>query len=226
MNGMRDLALGGLFFVGGIVVTVISLTGGQGGVIAYGAIAVGAFMLIKGGMQQAEYRKAVRAAKARAEAGQPAEVGAGTITRAQADEMIDLVVGVAAADGQLAPGERVILRSVARDVFAADLSDADVQAIYDRVSASAHGFEAGLYRLQGKIPPQMGPTLLRYAAMVAYADGELGAAEQAALAKMTEILSVSDTRKQVELQAAFQQIQRIMMEQQQAREAAAGPMPG
>lgn len=44
----RDILVGGLWLLGGSVVTIVSLTNGHGGIIAWGAIVFGGFQFIRG----------------------------------------------------------------------------------------------------------------------------------------------------------------------------------
>lgn len=47
-SSSRDILVGALWFIGGSIVTIISLTNGHGGIIAYGAIIFGGIQLMKG----------------------------------------------------------------------------------------------------------------------------------------------------------------------------------
>lgn len=50
----KDVIIGGLWLLGGSVVTIVTLTNGKGGIIAWGAIIFGGFQFIRGLMNANE----------------------------------------------------------------------------------------------------------------------------------------------------------------------------
>ena len=210
MPGTRDIGIGALIFLVGGLVTLISRNSGGGGVIAYGAILVGLAIMVKGILTNRQHKKR---APEEAEAERAGQVANGAIR---------MTVAMAAADGELAGGERYIVRGVARDVYGYAIDDETMDQIFVHFVSDKSAMAKEAAALATVLGPEEAQEVLKYTAMVAYADGELSETESGALGQLAQALKLSDQDRSIQMQSAFGEIQRIVREQQQAREAQPG----
>ncbi|WP_010140983.1 TerB family tellurite resistance protein [Oceanicola sp. S124] len=176
--------------------------------ITYGAIAVGFFMMLKGFMTNSAHRK---------KASEPTEAER---RERVANGAIRVMLGVAAVDGKFAGNEKVIITALARDAYGYSIDEETMDKILAQFVADKAALPREARALGMLLDPDGARAVLKHAAMVACSDGELSLEEDDKLHQLALALNLSAETWTAQKKAAFAEIQRIVLEQRQAREAA------
>ncbi|PJE28914.1 Uncharacterized conserved protein, tellurite resistance protein B (TerB) family [Pseudooceanicola antarcticus] len=199
MPGNKDI---GMVLLVGAFIVLISLGGGGGGLISYAALLVGLALVVKLAL-------AIRGRNAGAP--DPATRRASEVAMG----MMRTSIAMAAVDGQLAGSERVVIRAIAREIGSHDLDDRGVEKIFLHFISDSSALAQEVAALAALLNAGEARQLLKFAAMVAYADGDLSEAETAVLDGLCRDLQIPPRDRSIQLQVAFGEIQRIVREEQQ-----------
>jgi tellurite resistance protein len=182
MPGVQNILMGLGFLVLGVVVTVgsIVLTNGGFGVVAYGAILVGAIQAIWGLLQMAFY--ALRGKKGRAK--HHFRIGTRVIVRS--------LIAVAAADGKLDESETVMISLIYGWVFGTRFPEPEVRRLYHKINVADFDIVEELSTIGNQVTHDDAYLVVKCMAMVAISDGEAHPLEIAIITSAAGRLGIVD----------------------------------
>lgn len=201
MPGLGNILIGfGIAFVGTVITfaTYSAASGGGTYVVAYGAIIVGGLQFVMGLFQLLFY--ALRGSKGREQ--HHADVGVRVIVRS--------MIAMAAADGELEPGEVTMIQMITQSMFGTPLSEDDISKAYEEFPAGGFGVLEEIGRVSGQLKPEFARLALKSMSMVAMSDGQLDEKEEQLLMAVGQKLGIGADEIQHQFDEANQTIAEII----------------
>lgn len=192
------MGMGALLVAGGVATRSVSphLIAGNGLIAFWGAVAVGAVLLLKGLLDWQKARgDAARAAAVAAPAG--ADAGETSMDDRMA---IRAMAFVAAIDGALDDGEIAMIQAVSQRLLGDFVSTAKIGEVFEAMRT--HDFMAELTRVRGRLTEAGADAVVRSAILAALSDGEMIAEEEARIVEIANLLGVGGERLQASVNEA------------------------
>lgn len=182
MAGVHNMMMGAVFFIGGSALTFATIagTGGNFGVLFYGAILVGAIQFIVGLFQWLAYQ--VKSPEGRA------------VHHAKVDVRLLLrsMIAIAAADGTLDDGEIVLIQIISKALLGGEIEESRIREVFNQMKGKDYLEE--IASIASEVTPMGAELAVRSAVMVSLSDGEMTSDEHILISRIAAKLGVAGDR--------------------------------
>lgn len=214
--GFRDLGIGALFIAGGVVASLVSpqITGGGTMIAFWGAVLVGAAMMIRGLMGWQKSRAAAVRAAATAAAVAPEPEAAVSETSIDDRIAIRAMAYVAAVDNVLDDGEVFMIQTVSQRLLGDFVSTGKIEEVF--AAMKTHDFSAEISRVRSKLTEPGCDGIVRAAILAALSDGKMSVAEEREIVEIANQLGVGGDRLQNSVNEAHAIFEELLRAQDRA----------
>jgi|GEM_PF-2186868 len=196
MPGTKNMLVGGLWLIGGLLVTALTYSASSGGgtyVVTYGAIIIGAVQFIGGLFQYVSYQSKGKEGKQAVQA----EASARTILRA--------MMATAAADGEIEESELDSIASIYAQIFGSELDNDWIKDNVQEMLDNDFEIYSAITEEMSMLDPELIPLIFKASYFVAASDGSIDDSESVILTRISDALGMTDE----DVNTALAQIQEI-----------------
>ena len=214
--GFRDMGIGALLVAGGVVASLVSpqFTGGNTMVAFWGAVLVGAAMMIRGLLQWQKARAVTVREAATAAAVAPEPEAAASETSIDDRLAIRAMAYVAAVDHVLDEGEVFMIQTVSQRLLGDFVSTGKIQEVF--ATMKTHDFGAEIARVRSALTEPGCDGIVRAAILSALADGDMSTTEERAIVEIANLLGVGGDRLQNSVNEAHAIYEELLRAQDRA----------
>jgi uncharacterized membrane protein YebE (DUF533 family) len=213
------MGIGALFVAGGVAASVLSpqFTGGNTMIAFWGAVLVGAAMMIRGLMEWQKARAA--AVREAATAAAVASAPEASVSETSIDDRLAIraMAYVAAVDHVLDEGEVYMIQTVSQRLLGDFVSTGKIHEVF--AAMKTHDFSAELIRSRPALTEPGCDGIVRAAILSALADGDMSATEERAIVEIANLLGVGGDRLQASVNEAHAIFEELLRAQDRAAAA-------